>query len=131
MPRKRERSVILDLGESGTRLWREFNADDALAEDDRVVLLEACRLADRCDRLDGILAGDAGTWATIAYTQGSLSIVVDKALAEARQHAVALARLVSHLRRVGEGAEAGAGEVPPGVTSLTERVAAKRASASG
>lgn len=74
---------------------------DALAPERRVLLEEACRIADRLDRLDALLSGDSGSWVRLVEDKGDPErqiVVVDRALAEARQQAVALKQLIAELR---------------------------------
>jgi hypothetical protein len=42
-------------------MWRELAAE-GLTPSERVLAEEACRLADRCDKLDRILRGDTAEW---------------------------------------------------------------------
>jgi hypothetical protein len=44
------------LGESGKRLWKSVVDEYELSEHERVLLLEACRTADLCDRLSATAA---------------------------------------------------------------------------
>jgi hypothetical protein len=49
------------LGERGRRLYGEFTAEGPkLGPAERVLLEEACRIADRCDQLDDFLRGREG-----------------------------------------------------------------------
>lgn len=66
----------------------------------RTLLEEACRLADRLDRLDATLTGEDAWLHFQANDDGSeVTVIVDKALAEARQQAVALKQIVSEFRQ--------------------------------
>jgi hypothetical protein len=70
-----------------------FNpAQEVLAE-------EACRLADRLDRLDGLLAGGTTAWAFLRPDRDGdgVTLVVNSAMAEARQGALALRQVVESL----------------------------------
>jgi hypothetical protein len=89
------------LGERGRRLYREFTADGPLTGGERVLLEEACRIADRCDQLDGFLRGHEGAWMRFhaRNDDGSIvEVVVDKAFSEARQQASTLKALLVELR---------------------------------
>lgn len=67
-----------------------------------VLLEEACRIADRLDRLDQLLKGDVGTWASIAVSRdGTIELRVDAALTEARQQASVLRQILSGLEMRG------------------------------
>ena len=111
------------LGPSGRRLWRELSGD-SLAGGRRNLALEACRLSDRLDKLDDFLRGHEDTWMRFhsRNEDGSIvEVVVDKALAEARQQAVALKQIVAELRQ-GAGADK-----PATGGSILDQLAAKRA----
>lgn len=63
-----------------------------------LLLEEACRIADRLDRLDALLVGDADTWARLDHRRdGTTEVVVDSALTEARQQALALRQLLASI----------------------------------
>jgi hypothetical protein len=104
---------------------------------ERVLLEEACRTADRLDRLDAILAGDPGEWMRFRVSEdgAEVTVTLDRALAEARQQQLALRALVAELRQAQGSAgkptaptaqPRGGSGVPAGVTSLADRIAAKR-----
>jgi hypothetical protein len=90
------------LGERGRRLYREFTAEGPkLGPAERVLLEEACRIADRCDQLDDFLRGREDAWMRFhaRNEDGSIvEVVVDKALSEARQQASTLKALLVELR---------------------------------
>lgn len=69
-----------------------------MADEARVVLLEeACRAADRLDRLDAILRVRGEVYERLALDGTTVILVVDQVLAEARQQASALRLLVASL----------------------------------
>lgn len=72
-----------------------------------VLLEEACRIADRLDKLDTILRGDADAWMRFRVDESGTEVTVtlDKVLAEARQQAVALKTIVTELRQSAGKAE--------------------------
>ncbi|MGA4726283.1 hypothetical protein ACPB67_02585 [Micromonospora taraxaci] len=126
------------LSERGRRLWQQL-ADEGpeLKPAERVLAEEACRTTDRLDVLDRILRGDEDAWMRLhsANEDGSIvKVVLNNALAEARQQQVALKALLAELRtsRQGPAAKSGAGkppasgeqdrEVPAGVLDLTKRI---------
>ncbi len=79
-------------------------ADARLGPAHRVLLEEACRLADRLDRLDRLLERRGEQWARTHVEDGvgddvRIVVVVDALLSEARQHATALRGLVGELRQ--------------------------------
>lgn len=87
--------VAQSFGPRGTQLWDEMSGAQ-LGPSHRVLLVEACRLADRLDRLDGMLSG--AEWFTERHDDDErLVVVVDALLAEARQHASALRAIVAQL----------------------------------
>src|SRR5262245_39670294 len=78
------------LGVRGQALWDELAGKTPKAM--QVVLLEACRLADRLDRLDDYLSGRTDAWLRLHSRNEdatTVEVVVDAALAEARQQALA------------------------------------------
>lgn len=121
--------MIDGLGERGARLWREM-AGDTLSGAALVLLEEACRLADRLDRLDDFLRGHEDSWMKFhaRNEDGSIvEVVVDKALAEARQQQVSLKQVVAELRQVtGKGQPQSQGG---GSDDLASRRAARRKAA--
>lgn len=99
----------------GATLWRDMRGD-SLAPELRVLLEEACRIADRLDKLNELLEGDAQSWVALVEDRGDPErqyVVIDRPMAEARQHATVLKQLVAEIRAAGAG-----GKVP-------ERPAAK------
>lgn len=116
-------TVTRDEPTRGRRLWDDMGGD-ALTGGRRVLLEEACRIADRLDRLDAILAGSSEDWLSFVETKGMpdrQEIVIDKPLAEARQQATALKQLIAELR---QGESAG-GEQDQGGSILDELAAAR------
>jgi hypothetical protein len=108
------------LGPRGRRLWREM-AGDKLDASKRVLLEEACRIADRLDKLDALLLGDVDAWFrfTADDSGAEVTVTVDKALSEARHQAVALKQIVSELRQ-------GAAAKPETGGSVLDQLAARR-----
>lgn len=97
------------LGFRGTRLWEEERGDTLIGVR-RAVLEEACRLADRLDRLDAIVNGRDRAWLTLELdTEGQLVLSVDKLLSETRQQQLALKQLAAELRQTADTAPAGTG----------------------
>lgn len=91
-----------ELRDSGRALWEGCQAD-TLPAPQRVLVLQAARLADRLDRLAEILNGDRDSWVTIAsHEEGDdIKVVVDNALGQARLHAVTFSGLIGQLRATG------------------------------
>lgn len=65
----------------------------------RVLLEESCRIADRLDRLDALLAGDLDAWVRVLDGRDGegVELVIDSALGEARQQALALRQLLGSI----------------------------------
>lgn len=129
------------LGPRGQRLWDAVTAIGPL-DPARVVLLEeACRIADRLDRLDAVLTGRSDAWMRLqASEDGSeVTVVVDKALSEARQQASTLNTIVGSLRPAVAGRPTSAQDKPAlapegkggSVVRLADRLAALRPPATG
>jgi len=122
---------VTDRESRAERLWRE-EGGDRLTGARRALLEEACRIADRLDKLDRLLSGDAADWLTLVEDRGDperLVVVIDRPLAEARQQATALKQIVSELR---QGAAASRPEMGGGVLDqLAARRAARRANTAG
>lgn len=90
------------LGLRGRRLWEDLGPDNgSLSPTDRVLLEEICRAADRLDKLDALLRGDDAAWVSLALGDGgeTVTVVVDKLLAESRQQQVAFKQLLSEFRQ--------------------------------
>lgn len=104
-PRRRKTdpppSGVDTLGPRGTALHRQLHTDghafDPLTEE---LVLEACRLADRLERLDRIANGEAQEWVDFRdQRDGTVVVWVDSVLGEARHTAVALKQLVSEITK--------------------------------
>jgi hypothetical protein len=85
-----------DLGTRGRRLWDNLLLQDASLEDEtnpmREVALTACRTADRVEHLEQLAA------TTDPVVEGRSGPIIHPLLAEVRQQAQLLARLVAALR---------------------------------
>jgi hypothetical protein len=66
-----------------------------------VMIVEAGRIADRLEKLDGILIGQQTIWATLQsrYDGDVVEVRVDGALAEARQQATVLRHLIAEIHK--------------------------------
>lgn len=127
------------LGPAGAALWREVTAAPArLGPLERVLLVEACRIVDRLEKLDELIRGTGDTWAILAAEledRSEVAVVIDAPLSEARHQAGRLTSVLAELRQ--RTAAAGAppatntaqppapggssGEVPAGVASIIGR----------
>lgn len=92
------------------------------------MLLEACRIVDRLDRLDRQLNG--GDWLRFRRREDELHVImhVDRALSEAREQATALRGLLTDIERAlaGEVPEDEGGDV---LDEFSKRLAARRSEA--
>lgn len=88
------------LGTKGRRLWRELTEIHDFDPAERVLLEESCRIADRLDKLDAFLSGEADAWIKFRVSEDAseVTVVIDSALSEARQQANVLKQLVAALR---------------------------------
>lgn len=98
--------VVDDLGPGGRALWTELAPGGQVAPGERSLIIEACRIVDRLDKLDTMLAGDASAWITLTSRPGCddvVEVVIDKQLGEARQQATTLKALLGELRQMRGG----------------------------
>jgi DNA-binding transcriptional LysR family regulator len=113
-----------DLGARGRSLWDDVTKLLELDAAGRVLLEEACRIADRLDRLEALIAGDGREWARVEFTvrgaRKEVRLVFDDALAEARQQANTLRQIVTSLK-LGQASEKSSGKA-----SALDQLAAKR-----
>ncbi|MCX4474824.1 hypothetical protein OOK41_31685 [Micromonospora sp. NBC_01655] len=147
MPAKPAEARPPDLGTRGRRVWQQVHDEGPeLKPAERVLLEEACRTADRLDVLDRILRGDEDSWMTFqAMSEDGdvVRVVLNNALAEARQQQVALKQLLAELRQSRAGVVGGGRSGTPrrpaasateggggGITDLTARIA-RRAQPAG
>jgi hypothetical protein len=92
----------------GRELWQDMTTAHRFDAGSLVILAEACRTADRCERLDAYLRGRSKEWLTLVDETGTGRVVIvkmDGALREARQQQLALRALLSQLG-VGKAATA-------------------------
>ena len=120
------------LGPAGVRLWRKASADCQSDPLRSVLLLEACRIVDRLERLDRQLRGE--DWLRFrAKTEDGAEVIVyvDRVLAEAREQATALKGIVAELRQAGAKVKAEVPKRTGGIADLTARLAERRNQAKG
>lgn len=93
------------LGGRGRRLWREITEAHELDPMQRVLLEEACRCADRLDRLEEKLSGREDAWAHLVSRADLgdedsrvIELRIDGALSEARQQQNVFKQLLASLR---------------------------------
>lgn len=122
-----DRKGVIGLREGGRRLWKSLSK--GLDESGLALLEEACRAKDRCDRLAELVDGEGREWVRfLERDDGSVTVVVDKALDEARQYSLAFKALMTEFRQFQKRAGKPAEGVPDGVADLAARIAARRAS---
>lgn len=120
----------------GETLWRDL-AGDSMGPLERTLLEEACRIADRLDKLDRALQGRAVNWLKLVADSEDptrLIVVIDRPLGEARQHALALKQLLADLRAAGVAGKAprkDEGKGAAGVTNLATWAPARSAKSAG
>lgn len=81
------------LAASGRKLWRAVSGEYELDVHEELLLMEACRVADRLDRL---AAEAADNPVTVINMKGDR--VAHPSLTESRQQAIVLSRLIASLR---------------------------------
>ncbi|MFC7450539.1 hypothetical protein [Rhodococcus daqingensis] len=104
-----------EFGAAGTRLHDDL-ADDGDSFAVGVLIVEACRIADRLAKLDRVLSGDDDLWLRLTKGRDSvLEVRVDSPLQEARQQAGVLRQLIAEIRR-----QKGLGEAEQGPDGLDD-----------
>ena len=103
MPPKKKTQTPLDrLNERGRQLFDDLHEDakkyDPLIE---VMIVEACRIADRLERLDRIIEGATTEWIHFRDERGGDGVVVyvDNLLGEARNQATTVKGLISEITK--------------------------------
>ena len=93
------------LGPRGAKLWRDVTESYDLAEKpaELELLAEACRITDRLEKLDELLAGGTEEWTRVRVPRSDsddqvMILMIDGALAEARQQQNILKQVVAALR---------------------------------
>lgn len=93
------------LGARGRRLWKEITEAHELDPMQRVLLEEACRCADRLDKLEEKLSGREDAWAHLVSRvdlggedERVIELRIDGALSEARQQQNVFKQLLASLR---------------------------------
>lgn len=124
----------LGLADTGRQLWTDANAAGPLGPLQAVLLLEACRIADRLDKLDRQLRGEE--WLRFRHNpddESEVTVYIDRVLAEAREQAVALKGIVAELSKPANQAKpsSGAKGSGGGLADLSARIAARRSSSTG
>jgi len=126
----------------GARLWAQMDEGRGLAPTHVVLLEEACRLADRLDRLDEMLSNPGRAWLNFEVSEdgSGITVTVDRLLSEARMQETTYKVIVAELRQALE--DTGSGRLPAdssqafsggggNVVGLRAAVLAKRAQTAG
>lgn len=92
-------------------------AKPGMGPSDKVLLDEACRLIDRLDRFDELLAGDRESWASVKwpYEGEPAELIVNSVLSEARAHTAELRQVLKALDLPVAKAAAGTGPTKLGL----------------
>ncbi|AKY02527.1 terminase small subunit [Mycobacterium phage Brusacoram] len=91
---------------AGERLMAELARDDdpySLT----LLIVEACRMADRLEAFDELLAGRRETWMKLKVGREVVEVYVDKVLAEARQCATVFRHYLADIHRQRAGIPTG------------------------
>ena len=91
MTRAKRRSLVFRAGAE--------KAKPQMSAAEVVLLDEACRLIDRLDRFDELLAGDREAWASVKwpYEGEPAELIVNSVLSEARAHTAELRQVLKAL----------------------------------
>lgn len=92
------------LAAAGRNLWSLMTAGAMLGPMQKVLLLEACRIVDRLEKLDGQLRGVDREFLRLEPLDDddrTYLLIVDKALSESRQQAATLKGLLAEIRQAG------------------------------
>lgn len=123
-----------EWGPSGAQLWRDLAGGTPAGY--RPLLREMCRIVDRLDRMDGILAGRRD-WVRISTLDlgenVKVKITLDGVLAEARQQATTLLAGLKELASASTAGKGGSGSAPKagGLSALADELAARRRAPAG
>lgn len=119
-----------ELGPGGRALWDSaIDTLPDLPEHQRAILLEAARTKDRLDAIENGLGGDRSYLEAIEMPDGTVEVVVDKALNMAKALGETMAKHLATLRiAVPDGTQRRAGS--PGGTRGNQHQAARGTSGS-
>lgn len=111
------------LGTRGLRLWKSIATGRKLSEIESQNLVEACRIADRLEKLDEMIRGDEDAWFRIKLPrndEGVVEVLINDPMKEARMHAAALRQLIAPFE--GVKSDEGAKEVPDNVADIKSKL---------
>lgn len=115
-------------GPRGARLWEALSGQLAKQPVQLVLLDEACRMLDRLDRLDYVLADRSAWFTTETDDGGRVIVVVDAVLGEARQYAAAVRALLADISKA---LPKDVAERKGGLAGLADELAARRRAPAG
>lgn len=118
------------LGARGLRLWKSIATGRKLTEIEQQNLVEACRIADRLEKLDELVRGDEDAWFRLKLPrtdEGAVEVLINDPMKEARMHAAALRQLIAPFEAV--KSDEGTKEVPSNVANIKEAAARKSGAA--
>ena len=135
------------LSTEARTLWRDLVATYSLKLADQPIVDNIARLTDRLTALDRIIRGQGSQWIEFRRDRRDgerVEVYVDRPLAEFRAQALALRALMSELRQAHGAARPASKptaaapaqttehvEAPSGITSIADRIAAKRSAGAG
>lgn len=117
------------LGARGLRLWKSIATGQKLSEVESQNLVEACRIADRLEKLDELIRGDEDVWFRLKLPRtddGVVELLINDPMKEARMHAAALRQLIAPFEAV--KSDEGTKEVPSNVANIKSALGAKQGS---
>lgn len=115
------------LGDRGLALYDAVAEGRKLSAPEVVTLVEACRLADRLERFDGLINGDRDSWLQLDLneTGDEITVVLTDVVRQARMHAATLKTLLAGFESSAGAENEGAptGEVPSNVANIKDGLA--------
>lgn len=89
---------ISALGTRGKALYKDLHKETTYDPLTELLIVEACRIADRLDRLNRLVEGDAQEWVHFKdNNDGDVVVYVDGLLGESRHQATTLKALVAEI----------------------------------
>lgn len=110
------------LGDRGLALYEAIAEGRKLTASEVVTLVEACRLADRLEKFDGLINGERDEWLRLDLNESgdTITVVLTDVVRQARMHAATLKTLLAGFESSAGAENAGAptGEVPDNVADI-------------
>lgn len=115
-PAMTEHPTPKHLGAAGAAMWEDICERYELDFSDRAILIQACRMADNCDRIAAQLRKSGLThWTEIG------SEAISPLLVEMRQQALAMARMLAALKLPADDAQGYARDAAAGRSKRSHR----------